>query len=376
VGSVLVVDDEKAFADTLAERLVARGIEAFAVYDGASALAAAAQKRPQIVLLDLSMPGMDGLRTLKALKETFPQIEVVLLTAERGLQAAVRGMQAGARDYIVKPAPLERVLEAIHEAETHRMDAARRQRMAETARLAALGVLAAAVAHEINNPLQIIVNETGWMEELLPELTTHSKLHQELATSLGTIRHQAQRCKTITAQLLTLRATTPPRDTPQPFQTIVQHILDERRQRWEAQVHVEVSCPSSIVVPAAPWKQIIQPLVDNALDALEQAPASKRLAIIVQQHNDELEVRVEDSGPGMPPATQTRIFEPFFSTKDVGQGLGLGLSLCHAVVEALHGRIEVHSALGAGTTMIIRVPNHATNAPAIEPATTKEVTNE
>lgn len=377
---VLVVDDEQQFAETLAERLRTRGFDARTAYDGASAVEAVRLHRPEVVLLDLSMPGMDGLAALEAIKTLAPRTEVVLLTAESGLTAAVGGMKRGAADYIVKPAPLERILKAIQEAEAHRLDAAQRQRMAETARLAALGELAVGVAHEINNPLQIVLNEAGWMAETLAETPIEESSRTELEASLGTIREQTARCKAITAKLLALRAAVPAEDRPQPLALLIHQLLEERRSRWEGRFSAQSTCLPTLVVPAQTWRQILEPLLDNALDALEAAASSlsrsaqSHLGLGVQVHEapEEITIRVEDTGIGMEAAVLSRIFEPFFSTKDVGKGMGLGLSLCHAIVDALGGRIEVTSTPNHGTTVSVTIPYRATNVPTPGSATAKE----
>ncbi len=384
--TVLVVDDEQAFADTLAERLRTRGLVVATAYDGSSAVEYVRQLRPAVVLLDLSMPGMDGLATLEAIKGLFPTTAVILLTAESGLTTAVAGMKRGAADYLVKPVPLDRILQAIQDAETQRLDAAKRQRMAETARLAALGELAVGVAHEINNPLQIVLNEVGWLAELLGEAPLSATTRAELDQSLATIREQTTRCKSITAQLLALRDAVPANDNLCPLNAVVEEVLQGRRQRWHERFGVAVDIPDTIVVPSSTWSRILHPLVDNAIDALEariayeqdqeSSPLPQRMRITAQFPNDaELSLQVEDTGIGMESGVLARIFEPFFSTKEVGRGMGLGLSLCHALVEALGGRIEVHSIPGRGTTVTVIVPYHVPNTPAM-PATAKEDSHE
>lgn len=384
MARVLVVDDERQFAETLAERLRTRGMEVHTAYDGASAVEAVRQTHPDVVLLDLSMPGMDGLAALKAIKELVPRTEVVLLTAESGLAAAVGGMKRGAADYIVKPAPLERILKAIQEAEAHRLDAAQRQRMAETARLAALGELAVGVAHEINNPLQIVLNEAGWMAETLAETPMEQSARRELEESLATIREQTARCKAVTTKLLSLRAAVPADDTPQPLARLIAQLLEDRRSRWQGRFFVEHTCPPSLMVSAETWRHILAPLVDNALDALEAQGAATpeatqaqlRLCIHASQAPQEIVVQVQDTGIGMEPAVLARIFEPFFSTKEVGKGMGLGLSLCHALVEALGGRIEIASTPHHGTTVSVTIPYTAITAPTAGLATAKEDSHE
>ncbi len=202
---VLVVDDERDFADLLAERLRTRGMEVHTAYSGQEALAVVRAFAPEVVVLDITMPGMSGLETLDAVKAEKPSPEVILLTADSTLNTAVAGMKGGAWDYLTKPTDIDMLVAAIGEAEGRRMESLSRQRMAETAKLAALGELATGVAHEINNPLQVVLNEIGWIEEILTEANMEETLRNEITSSLDLVRNQTRRCKGITSKLLTLR---------------------------------------------------------------------------------------------------------------------------------------------------------------------------
>ncbi len=113
---VLVVDNEMEFASTLAERLRLRKIEAESVYSGAEALAAVPRFRPDVMILDLQMPDMNGLDVLSKVKALDPTIEVILLTGHGSFDAGITGMELGAFDYIIKPVDLTLIMEKISEA--------------------------------------------------------------------------------------------------------------------------------------------------------------------------------------------------------------------------------------------------------------------
>ncbi len=114
--SALLVDDEEDFLDTLAERLELRGIEVLKAGDGREALAMAERHRPGVVLLDLVMPGLDGLETLRALKTSHPEIEVVLLTGRGGTREGIEGMRRGAFDFLTKPVRIDELVEILQAA--------------------------------------------------------------------------------------------------------------------------------------------------------------------------------------------------------------------------------------------------------------------
>jgi signal transduction histidine kinase len=364
---VLVVDDERDFADLLAERLRTRGMDVRTAYNGREALEAARLSPPEVVVLDVTMPGMSGLETLKGLREEKPAPEVILLTADSTLDTAVAGMKGGARDYLVKPTDIDTLVGAIGEAEGRRMEALSRQRMAETAKLAAMGVLATGVAHEINNPLQVMLNEAGWIEEVLLEADMKDDSRREALDSLELVRRQARRCKAITSKLLTLRCALDTRGAATDLPALVRALLETRSDRIDALgVRVEESWAAGMEdfsLPASEWEQVLANMVDNALDALEAMEEATSmesepplLAIAGELRDGELQVSVRDTGCGIEEQLLTRIFEPFFSTKDVGKGIGLGLAICHGIIEAMGGNISVRSTPGHGSTFTISVP--------------------
>ncbi len=378
---VLVVDDERDFTDLLSERLRTRGMEVRTAYNGQEALDVARLFAPEVVVLDITMPGMSGLETMHALRAEKPAPEVILLTADTTLGTAVAGMKGGARDYLTKPTDINTLVSAIGEAEGRRMENMSRQRMAETAKLAALGELATGVAHEINNPLQVVLNEAGWIEEILDETALENNSREQILESIDLIRRQGQRCKAITSKLLTLRCALDAKGTTTNLPDLVQEALLTRQTQIEKMgIKVEKHWPAqlrAVQLPDSEWSQVLGNLLDNAMDALESTPAEERLLTIQAGVEDaELIISIQDSGCGIEEHLLTRIFEPFFSTKEVGKGIGLGLAICHGIIEAMGGSISVRSTPGHGSTFTIKVPmavhaHNEHNGPE-EPASAKE----
>lgn len=378
---VLVVDDERDFTDLLAERLRTRGMEIRTAYNGQEALGVAQTFAPEVVVLDITMPGMSGLETMEALRAEKPAPEVILLTADTTLGTAVAGMKGGARDYLTKPTDIDTLVSAIGEAEGRRMEIMSRQRMAETAKLAALGELATGVAHEINNPLQVMLNEAGWVVEVLDEIGLEGNSRKQILESIDLIRHQALRCKSITSKLLTFRCALDAKGTTRDFPDLLREVLDARQSRIEQMnIRIEKRWPEELQklqLPESEWSQVLGNLVDNALDALESTPAGdRRLLVRAALEDAELHISVQDSGCGIEEHLLTRIFEPFFSTKEVGKGIGLGLAICHGIIEAMGGSISVRSTPGHGSTFTIKVPmavhaHNEHNGPE-DPASAKE----
>jgi DNA-binding response OmpR family regulator len=113
---ILLVDDEVEFITTLADRLDIRGIPSRTVHDGESALRAVAEKAPQVMVLDVMMPGMKGLEVLQRVKETHPAVQVILLTGQGMTRDGIEGMRYGAFAYLTKPLDLEELITTMGEA--------------------------------------------------------------------------------------------------------------------------------------------------------------------------------------------------------------------------------------------------------------------
>ena len=116
IGKILLVDDEVDYLETLIKRLVRRGVEACAVHSGEAALEHLGQEPADVVVLDVKMPGMDGLEALRQIKERHPLVEVIMLTGHANVEVAIEGMELGAFDYLMKPTELDELLFKLQDA--------------------------------------------------------------------------------------------------------------------------------------------------------------------------------------------------------------------------------------------------------------------
>jgi two-component system NtrC family sensor kinase len=231
------------------------------------------------------------------------------------------------------------------------------EQIIEAGKLASVGELAAGIAHEINNPVAIMVEEAGWIEDLLEEDGTCED-PAEVSRALKQIKNQGVRCKQITHKLLSFARKTDPELRKVQLNELIDEVvaLSEQRVKYsnvKLKLNLAQHLPEVHVSPSE-FEQVLLNLVNNALDAM--TPDGGTLAITTRVDGGHVVVDVADSGQGIPKANLARIFDPFFTTKPVGKGTGLGLSICYGIIKKMEGEISVNSAVGLGTTFHVRLP--------------------
>ncbi|BDG61072.1 sensor histidine kinase [Caldinitratiruptor microaerophilus] len=248
------------------------------------------------------------------------------------------------------------------------------QAVVQADKLSAVGLMAAGLAHEINNPLASISAYTEDLQDRLREEPA-ARLQEsgELDQYLGTIRQQALRCKGFVDSMLrfTRRESGPSRlirveDALRDTLALIHY----RFRRLGARVTLDLA-PELPPVRGEPGllEQVVLNLLANAADALEDAAAAGAesrpgLRLGARTEDGWVVIEVEDTGPGIPPEHLPRLFEPFFTTKPPGKGTGLGLAVCQDIVRAMGGEIRVESELGRGTRVTVRLPPAAGPQPA------------
>ncbi|MBC8177832.1 MAG: two-component sensor histidine kinase [Deltaproteobacteria bacterium] len=233
------------------------------------------------------------------------------------------------------------------------------EQIVETGKLASVGELASGIAHEINNPVAIMVEEAGWIEDLLEEEEFRGGENlDEFKRALEQIRTQGRRCKEITHKLLSFARKTDSRIQDVQLNDLIEELIALSAQRAKfANVDINVNLqenPPILHVSQTELQQILLNLINNALDAMEKTGGT--LNVSSELEGDYIVVEVEDDGPGIPEANIVRIFDPFFTTKPVGKGTGLGLSICYGIIKKMGGDIIVKSTMEVGTTFRVKIP--------------------
>ncbi len=233
----------------------------------------------------------------------------------------------------------------------------------ETGKLASVGELAAGIAHEINNPVAIMVEEAGWIEDLLEEEDfREGKNLEEFKRALRQINTQGKRCKEITHKLLSFARKTDLKARDVQVNDVIREVVALSAQRAKysnviVHMNLQENLPS-IKASESEFQQVFLNLINNSLDAMEKTGGNIHLSTRTARghYDNSILIEVADDGPGIPRAYLNRIFDPFFTTKSVGKGTGLGLSICYGIIKKLGGDIEVSSVIDGGTTFTIRIP--------------------
>lgn len=232
-------------------------------------------------------------------------------------------------------------------------------RMLQSSKMAALGKMAAGVAHEVNNPLMLIQENAGWIRDLLEDESPQAmKNYDEIRQSTEKIEQHVIRAKGITQRMLGFGR----RMNPGRAEVLVNTIASEACEMLRAEAanrNIEIRQNYDPHMPIilsdmAQLEQVFINIIDNALDAIGK---NGTVEIKTEAGGDMVKIFFTDNGPGMDEKTRARIFDPFFTTKKVGEGTGLGLAICYSILEKLGGHIDVSSQLGKGTTFCITLPH-------------------
>lgn len=360
-AQILIVDDHPDLIDNLTEILEEEGARVSRAMSASEAIEVARQGF-DVALVDIRLPDATGLALLPQLKQASDGLtEVLLITGNASLDDAIAAVGQDAYAYVLKPfdpadllATVGRAVEKVRlQRETR--DLERRARIAE--KLAAVGTLSAGLAHEIRNPL----NAASLQLQLLERRLKRAGENPQLLEPVAMVQAEIARLSHLVEDFLRFARPADLHRRRFDLVGLVNHVIE--LQSLEASKHAITLRAELLGEPVYvdgdrdKLQQVVINLVRNAIEALqghERNDAAPHTIVLAVERADEGMVRltIRDNGPGIPEDIRTRVFEPFFSTKPMGTGLGM--AICHSLVQQHGGNIEL--VVDEGTLVDISLP--------------------
>ncbi|MBF0408183.1 MAG: response regulator [Candidatus Riflebacteria bacterium] len=411
---ILVIDDTPPNLELLSTILKKEGYDVRPAISGKVALKASHLQIPDLILLDINMPEMDGFQVCRAFKSDarLAEVPIVFISAATETSEKLKAFQEGGVDYVTKPfQPLEvlarvktHISLAVAKAELQAKNEALESTMkklnlaqthlVQSEKMSALGILTAGIAHELNNPLNFISGSVqGLRKTIFPinelisfcqsfekssEIDFRQKLQiwiennppAELFETINELVKNAcigsERASEIVKGLRIFSRLDEADTKKINLHENIDAALLLLRSRYNHQIKIirnYRSLPSWICQPGK-LNQVFMNLLNNSIDAILSKPdISPDETITITTTMDEresvpwLKVSISDTGIGMSDETKNHLFQPFFTTKDVGKGVGLGLAISHGIIKDHQGTIEVESSENKGSTFLISLPH-------------------
>lgn len=419
-STILVVDDNLNNLQLMCDVLEKQGYQVAIAQTGEQALEIAPITNPDIILLDIMMPGIDGFETCERLQEQ-PQtqaIPILFMTALSDTVSQVKGLTLGAVDYITKPIKQAEVLARI---EVHLALRKAQLELIQNEKMAALGQMVAGVAHEINNPVSFIRGNLDPVQTYAESLLSLVKLYEtrttpstiqafeeeidlsfikrDFVSTISSMQAGTERIQKIVQSLRTFsrldesdQKAVDLNENIDSTLLLIRHRLEKQETKTATRPKIAIvkhysELPSVACYPGK-LNQVFLQLINNAIDALNEAfaqplsdsrldsksdslsisnspsenskplrSAQPTITLSTALENGQAIIQVADNGPGIPKNLQHRIFDHFFTTKPVGSGTGLGLTIARTIIcEDHQGQLTLQSQAGKGTQFTIALP--------------------
>ena len=315
------------------------------------------QNGVEVILLDLGLPDSQGLETLRKVYAQVSDMPIVVLTGLNDEMVGVQAINEGAQDYLIKGQVDTQLLRRTIRYAIERKQAEERERRLQlqlnlSNRLASLGLMVEGIAHEINNPLASVIG--------FAQMLAYEDIPENAREDVKTIEDNAQRVVDIMTNLLAFARQQKLERTYINVNDMVMAALKMRASPLEGSnititTQLDPALPSTMA-DATLLQQAFLNLVINAETAMKLAHGKGNLLIMTEFISDTIQVAFNDDGPGIAEANLIHLFDPFFSTRGVGQGRGLGLSVCYGIIADHNGRIDVKSQLGKGSVFTVELP--------------------
>ncbi|MFH1122603.1 MAG: response regulator [Pseudomonadota bacterium] len=375
----LLVDDEPGILRVLGISMADRGYEVFTAASGEEALDIFRNAKPDIVLTDIKMPGIDGIQLLRKIKEERSDTEVIMMTGHGDMELAIQSLKHEASDFITKPIhdealdiALKRACEKIasrnqlraYTEDLEKLVQEKTKELIETERLAAVGQTVAGLAHAIKN---ITSGMTGGMYVLEKGIELDNRSY--LGQGWEMIKGNVNKIKAMAMDLLNYAKDREPEyqlcDPGLPLEEVTTLMRPKAKEKGiELRVDLAENLPK-VWMDTEGIHRVLLNLVTNAIDACTDISCTdKKCEVTLRMSRPEdwgVEYQIIDNGCGMDQDTRSKVFHRFFSTKGSG-GTGLGLMIARKIMDEHNGVIEFQSEKDKGTTFLVRLPERKHHA--------------
>ena len=356
--SVLYVEDDAATREMVTNMLKKNGFNCITAENGHQGLELYRRHSPEIVLSDIMMPGMSGLEMARAIRMDFPEAPFIFMTALGESKYILEAIDIGVTQYVVKPVNLHKLLAAISQCVGIIRLKTEVQRVQH---LEAIGVLAGGLAHDYNNLLQMVMGYVS-LAKMGVDADSKANTYLDKADSISKDALElGKRLRTLSRGDSSLRQ-------KMPLAPLI--IYSVKAALYGTAISATFDLPPDIpqvMIDKTLMQQVISHLTANAIEAMPQGGKlviAVRVSTLSQESNlllppgDYVHVTFSDTGKGIPPENLSKIFDPYFTTKEMNsyKGQGLGLSICHAIVSRHDGRINAKNSSNAGATFNIWLP--------------------
>ncbi len=341
---ILVVDDEKRICDSIRLLLQRRGYEVFIASNGEEALEFLLKEPVDLVITDLMMPKVDGFALLEQVCKRYPHTLVIVITGYSSMRSSIEALRSGAYDYLVKPFDLDILSLSVEKA----LDKIRMKRMHDD--------FISMMTHDLKNPLTSII---GYCSLLVGGV--YGELSEALQTPLTGVQDNADRMLALINDFLSVNRISSEGvrldKQTHSLNVLTKHLFEGLRAQAEIRkIKLNLALDSKLPMvhyDAMQMERVIGNLLSNALKFTQPGG---RISVSTGVNDNEIFLKVNDTGVGIPPEEQKNIFERYKRIKSKTEGTGLGLYICKTIVTAHEGRITVESEEGKGTTFTVYLP--------------------
>jgi len=369
--SLLYVEDEAATREQVSRVLAARGYRVTVAENGEQALEFFSEQPPDIVLTDIVMPKMNGLEMARAMRAKSPEIQIACMTAFSETSYLIKAIDIGINQFILKPFEFSNLFTALDRCqkmiELKRLQSRLEAENLRTKKIEAIAILAGGLAHDLNNLLQVIL---GYVSLARMSAEPGSKVESMLTVA----EQSSESAKELGTRLLAFARGEKMSMKPIPAGRLIREVIHTGLSP-ASMATLFIDLPDDlplVMLDADRIRQVVARLVANACEAMPMGgslyvsastatlAAENALKLTPDQY---LHVIFRDTGIGISRENLPKIFDPYFSTKEMGRqkGMGLGLALCHSIIKSHQGHILAESVPGEGTRIHIYLPVYHSN---------------